>query len=141
QDTGAKVIHLAPHTSSTIHSRSISKDGGVANYRGLIKVAPYASYTSSSLVCDSLLLDEHSKANTYPAVENANDKVEISHEARIGRIGEQEIFYLESRGLSEEDAVRLVVNGFAGPIIKELPLEYALELNKIIELEMGKGNK
>lgn len=139
QDTGAKVIHLAPHTSSTIHSRSISKDGGVANYRGLIKVAPYASYTSSSLVCDSLLLDEHSKANTYPAVENSNDKVEISHEARIGRIGEQEIFYLESRGLSEEDAVRLVVNGFAGPIIKELPLEYALELNKIIELEMGKG--
>ncbi|MEK7151925.1 MAG: Fe-S cluster assembly protein SufB [Patescibacteria group bacterium] len=139
QDTGAKVIHLAPHTSSTIHSRSISKDGGVANYRGLIKVSPKASYTSSSLVCDSLLLDEHSKANTYPAVENANDKVEISHEARIGRIGEQEIFYLESRGLSEEDAVRLVVNGFAGPIIKELPLEYALELNKIIELEMGKG--
>ena len=102
QDTGAKVIHLAPHTSSTIHSRSISKDGGVANYRGLIKVSPKASYTSSSLVYDSLLLDEHSKANTYPAVENANDKVEISHEARIGRIGSRRYSIWRAEGLRKK---------------------------------------
>lgn len=137
QDTGGKTHHLAPNTTSTIYSKSISKDGGVANYRGLIKVAPEAVNTRSSLVCDSLLLDGASQANTFPAVENANDQVEISHEARIGRIGEDEIFYLKSRGLSEGDAIRLAVNGFASPIIKELPLEYALELNKLISLEMG----
>ena len=113
-----------------------SIDDGVANYRGLIKVSPKAINTKSSLVCDSLLLDEKSQANTFPTVENANNKVEITHEARIGRIGEQEIFYLQSRGLSEEEAIRLVVNGFAGPIIKALPFEYAVELNKIVELEM-----
>ncbi len=138
QDTGAKSIHLASNTSSTIHSKSVSKDGGIASYRGLIKVSPRAKNVTASLVCDSLLLDEKSQANAYPAVKNASEKVEISHEARIGRLGEEEIFYLKTRGLSEEEAVRLAVTGFAGPIIKELPLEYALELNKLIDLEMGK---
>jgi len=137
QDTGAKSIHLAPHTTSTIYSKSISKDGGIANYRGLIKVTQKANDTKASLVCDSLLLDNKSQANAFPAVENANDQVDISHEARIGRIGEEEIFYLKTRGFSETEAIRLAVNGFANPIIKELPLEYAVELNKLIALEMG----
>lgn len=137
QDTGAKSIHLAPHTTSTIYSKSISKDGGVANYRGLIKVSKRANNVRASLVCDSLLLDSGSQANAFPAVENANDNVEISHEARIGRIGDEEIFYAKLRGFSESDAVRLAVNGFANPIIKELPLEYAVELNKLIALEMS----
>lgn len=140
QDTGAKVIHLAPHTTSTIFSKSISKDGGVANYRGLIKVSKQAKGTHSSLVCDSLLLDDVSQSNAFPSVQNANDDVEISHEARIGRVGDDEIFYLKTRGFSETEAVRLAVNGFANPIIKELPLEYAVELNKLISLEMDKKN-
>lgn len=138
QDTGAKVIHLAPHTTSTIFSKSISKDGGVANYRGLIKVSKQAKGAHSSLVCDSLLLDDTSHSNAFPSVQNANDDVEISHEARIGRVGDDEIFYLKTRGFSETEAVRLAVNGFANPIIKELPLEYAVELNKLISLEMDK---
>ena len=138
QDTGAKAIHLAPHTKSTIRSKSISKDGGVANYRGLIRVSPTAHGTVASLVCDSLLLDPESSSNTFPSVMNQNDDVEISHEARIGRIGDDEIFFLNSRGLSTHDAIRLVVSGFVSPIIKALPLEYAVELNRLIELEMDK---
>lgn len=136
QDTGAKAIHLAPHTTSTIFSKSISKDGGIANYRGLIKVSKKATDTHSSLVCDSLLLDSESQANSFPAIQNANEQVDISHEAHIGRIGEDEIFYLKTRGFSEREAIRLAVGGFANPIIKELPLEYAVELNKLIALEM-----
>lgn len=135
QDTGAKAIHVAPNTHSTIRSKSVSKDGGVANYRGLIKVTKRAQGSSSSLVCESLLLDDESEANTYPTVENKQQDVEISHEATIGKIGEQEIFYLQSRGLSRDDAVRLIIHGFANPIVKALPLEYAVELNKLIELE------
>jgi Fe-S cluster assembly protein SufB len=140
QDTGAKAIHLAPHTTSTIRSKSISKDGGVANYRGLIKVLPQATKTVSSLVCDSLLLDDKSEANAFPAVANRNDDVEISHEARIGRIGEEEIFFLRSRGLSEDEAVRMIVSGFVSPIIQALPLEYAVEFNKLVEIEMEGHN-
>ncbi|MBP6881259.1 MAG: Fe-S cluster assembly protein SufB [Candidatus Pacebacteria bacterium] len=136
QDTGAKAIHLAPHTTSTIRSKSISKDGGIANYRGLIKVSQKAAKTVSSLVCDSLLLDDGSEANAYPMVANRNCDVEISHEARIGRIGEEEVFFLRSRGLSEDEAVRMVVSGFVNPIIQALPLEYAVEFNKLVELEM-----
>ena len=138
QDTGAKTIHLAPHTTSTIYSKSISKDGGIANYRGLIKVSREAFDTKSSLVCDSILLDNASQANSFPSVKNANDDVDISHEAHIGRIGEEEIFYLKTRGFSEDEAVRLVVGGFANPIVKELPLEYAVEFNKLISMEMDK---
>jgi Fe-S cluster assembly protein SufB len=138
QDTGAKAIHLAPHTRSTIRSKSISKDGGTANYRGLIKVSPKADGAVASLVCESLLLDAHSSANAFPSVMNKNNNVEISHEARIGRIGDEEIFFLKSRGLSQDDAVRLVISGFVSPIIKALPLEYAVEFNRLIELEMEK---
>jgi Fe-S cluster assembly protein SufB len=137
QDVGAKAIHLAPNTTSTIRSKSISKDGGVANYRGLIKVGRSAKGASASLVCDSLLLDSESEANTYPQVMNKQDDVTISHEATIGKIGEEELFYLCSRGLSRDDAVRMIVNGFVDPIVKALPLEYAVEFNKLIELEMG----
>ncbi len=140
QDTGAKAIHIAPNTTSTIRSKSISKDGGIANYRGLIKVLPGATKTVSSLVCDSILLDQFSQANTFPSVINKNNDVMISHEARIGKIGEEEIFYLKSRGLSTDDAIRLVVSGFVSPIIKALPLEYAVELNRLIELEMEGNN-
>jgi Fe-S cluster assembly protein SufB len=139
QDTGAKAIHLAPNTTSTIRSKSISKDGGVANYRGLIKVTDKAPGASASLVCDSLLLDSESEANTFPAVMNKQDDVTISHEATIGKIGEEELFYLESRGLSRDDAVRMIVNGFVEPIAKALPLEYAVEFNKLIELELEGG--
>jgi Fe-S cluster assembly protein SufB len=136
QDTGAKAIHLAPNTTSTIRSKSISKDGGVANYRGLIKVTKAARGASASLVCDSLLLDSESEANTFPAVKNAQEDVTISHEATIGKIGDEELFYLESRGLTRDDAVRMVIHGFVEPIVKALPLEYAVEFNKLIELEI-----
>jgi Fe-S cluster assembly protein SufB len=139
QDTGAKSIHLAPNTTSTIRSKSISKDGGVANYRGLIRVGQKAKGASASLVCDSLLLDDKSEANTFPQVMNKQDDVTISHEATIGKIGEEELFYLESRGLSRDDAIRMIVNGFVEPITKVLPLEYAVEFNKLVELEMEDG--
>lgn len=136
QDTGAKSIHLAPNTTSTIRSKSISKDGGVANYRGLIRVSQKAKGASASLVCDSLLLDDQSEANTFPQVMNKQDDVTISHEATIGKIGDEELFYLQSRGLSRDDAVRMIVSGFVEPITKVLPLEYAVEFNKLVELEM-----
>ncbi len=136
QDTGAKAIHLAPHTTSTIRSKSLSKEGGVANYRGLIKVGRAARGASASLVCDSLILDSESEANSFPSVMNKQDDVEISHEATIGRIGEDELFYLASRGLSRDAAVRLVVSGFVAPIVEHLPLEYAVEFNRLIELEL-----
>jgi Fe-S cluster assembly protein SufB len=140
QDTGAKAIHLAPNTKSTIRSRSVSKDGGVANYRGLIKVSKEAKNSFPSLVCDSILLDEKSEANSFPAVMSKQDDVVISHEATIGRIGEEELFYLESRGISRNDAVRMIISGFVEPIVKALPLEYAVEFNKLIDLEMSNGN-
>lgn len=136
QDTGAKAIHLAPNTKSTIRSKSISKDGGVGNYRGLIKVSENAVGASASLVCDSLMMDAHSQANTFPSVMNKQDDVMISHEATVGRIGEEELFYLESRGLTRDDAIRMIVNGFVDPITQALPLEYAIEFNRLIELEM-----
>jgi Fe-S cluster assembly protein SufB len=136
QDTGAKAIHLAPNTKSTIRSKSVSKDGGVANYRGLIKVSRHAKGASASLVCDSLLMDSESEANTFPAVMNAQDDVTISHEATIGKIGDEELFYLMSRGLTRDDAVRMVLHGFVEPVTRALPLEYAVEFNKLIELEM-----
>ncbi len=136
QDTGAKAIHLAPNTKSTIRSKSISKDGGVGNYRGLIKVGDKAKGAEASLVCDSLLLDEESESNAFPSVMNRQDDVTISHEATIGRIGEEELFYLKSRGLSEDEAIRMVLGGFIEPITKALPLEYAVEFNKLIDIEL-----
>lgn len=136
QDTGTKVIHAAKNTSSIIRSKSISKEGGVSNYRGIVRVLPGADNTKVSVDCDALILDDNSESNTYPAIKNENNTTDIAHEAKVGKIGEKEIFYLKSRGFNEEEAKRLIVNGFVEPIIKALPLEYALELNKLIELEM-----
>ena len=136
QDVGAKAIHLAPRTNSKIWSKSISKDGGIANYRGLVKVMPKAYGCTTSVICDGLLLDEHSISNTEPTLKIANNDIDAAHEAKVGKISEEAILYLQSRGLSEDTAMQLIVSGFMEPIVRELPLEYALELNKLIELEM-----
>lgn len=136
QDTGSKAIHLAPDTISVIRSKSISKGGGVSNYRGQVKIGKRATNAQSTVMCDALILDDKSVSNTYPSIKNEGSKVSLSHEARVGRIGDDEIFYLRSRGYSEADALRLIVGGFMEPIVKALPLEYAVELNKLIELEM-----
>lgn len=135
-DTGAKVIHAAPYTTSTINSKSISKDGGNAVYRGLLKVAPGAHHVKSSISCESLMLDNHSTSDTIPALVLQNDEVDIGHEAKIGRISDEAIFYLMSRGISEADARAMIVRGFVEPIAKELPLEYAVEMNNLIKLEL-----
>lgn len=136
QDTGGKAIHAAPNTSSTIRSRSISFGGGVCSYRGLVKILQKAEKSQTSVTCDALLLDETSVADTYPALEIKTNDVTAAHEAKTGKIDEESLFYLMSRGLSEDEAIRLVIAGFVEPIIKALPLEYALELNKLIEMEM-----
>jgi Fe-S cluster assembly protein SufB len=136
QDTGAKAIHLAPNTTSNIISKSISVNGGVNTFRGLVTVAPKATDVKAAMACDALLVGERSVANTVPELKIKNDQVSVAHEARVGKIGEEEIFFLQSRGLSEQEATRLVVSGFVEPIIKTLPVEYALELNKLIEMEM-----
>src|SRR3989338_901233 len=136
QDTGAKAIHPAPYTSSTIVSKSISKDGGINTFRGLIKITQVATNVNASMVCDALLLGNKSVANTIPELKIKNDQVQVAHEARVGKIGEEEIFFLQSRGFNEQEATRLVVSGFIEPIVKALPVEYALELNRLIEMEM-----
>lgn len=136
QDAGAKVIHVAPNTSSRITSKSISKDGGRASYRGLVKVYPQAVHSKVSVECDALLLDEASRSDTYPTMEIDNDDVRIEHEARVSKVAEEQLFYLTSRGLSEDEARLLIINGFIEPFTKELPMEYAVELNRLIELEM-----
>lgn len=135
-DTGAKVVHLAPHTKSTIHTRSISKDGGGTTYRGLVKISPKAYGAKASVNCDALMLDDISASHTVPVMDIKNDDVEIAHEAKIGKISDEAIFYLMSRGLSEEEAVGLIVRGFVDPIAKELPVAYAVELNNLINLEL-----
>ena len=136
QDTGSKVIHAAPHTSSVIRAKSISKGGGISTYRGFVKVTKSAKHTKSSITCDALLLDKRSTSNTYPFMKIDNNKVNVVHEAKVGKIGDDEVFYLMSRGLTEQQAMQMVVTGFIEPVIKSLPLEYAVELNKLIELEM-----
>ena len=136
QDTGSKVIHAAPHTSSTIQAKSISKDGGISTYRGLVRIMPNAYKSKVSVECDALLVGDESVSNTYPTMKIENDDVTIAHEATVGKIGTDEIFYLMSRGLSEDQARQMVVAGFIEPIVKALPLEYSVELNKLIELEM-----
>lgn len=136
QDAGGKVYHMAPHTSSTIVSKSISKNGGRTSYRGMLKVAKRAKNVTCRVTCDALLLDEASRSDTYPTMEIDNDEVTIAHEATVSKIGEDQLFYLKSRGLTEEEAANMIVNGFAMPIIKKLPMEYAVELNRLIELEM-----
>ena len=136
QDAGAKMIHLAPETTSTILSKSISKDGGRTSYRGLVQVHPKAENVKSSVRCDALLMDEISRSDTYPTMEIDAKKVQIEHEATVSKIGEEQLFYLMSRGLKEQEATTMIVNGFFEAFAKELPLEYAVELNRLVQLEM-----
>ncbi len=136
QDAGAKMVHLAPETSSTILSKSISKDGGRTSYRGLVKVHPQAENVKSSVRCDALLMDELSRSDTYPTMEIDAKKVQICHEATVSKVGEEQLFYLMSRGLKEQQATTLIVNGFFEAFTKELPLEYSVELNRLVQLEM-----
>ena len=135
-DTGCKIIHQGKQTSSTVHSKSISKNGGTAFYRGLLKVLPEATGARSTVECESLMMDNESTSDTIPIIDINNDSVDIGHEAKIGRISDEAIFYLMSRGISEDEAKAMIVRGFVEPISKELPLEYAVELNKLIELEL-----
>ncbi|MBI4148047.1 Fe-S cluster assembly protein SufB [Candidatus Woesearchaeota archaeon] len=136
QDTGSKVIHAAPYTTSAIRAKSISKGGGISSYRGYLRTTRGAQETKSTVVCDALLIDDTSTSNTYPFMKIENNDVDISHEATVGKIGDEEIFYLMSRGLTEDQALKMIVAGFIEPVVKQLPLEYAVELNKLIELEM-----
>ncbi|MFN3704788.1 MAG: Fe-S cluster assembly protein SufB [Thermoflexales bacterium] len=136
QDAGAKIIHAAPNTTSKIISKSISKDGGRTSYRGLLKVYRDAENSRSNVVCDALLLDEASRSDTYPYIEVDTDRVVIGHEASVSKIGEEQLFYAMSRGISEEEASTMVVSGFIEPLVKELPMEYAIEMNRLIALQM-----
>ena len=136
QDAGGKAIHLASETTSRITSKSISKGGGRTSYRGLLHVIPSAKNVKSKVVCDALLLDETSRSDTYPTMKIHSQDVQIEHEATVSKIGEEQLFYLQSRGLTKELAEAMIVNGFIEPIVKELPLEYAVEMNRLIELQM-----
>src|SRR5438094_684198 len=136
QDAGGKAVHVALKTTSTITSKSISKNGGRASYRGLLEVAKGAEGAKSKVVCDALILDEDSRTDTYPYISIDENKVDIGHEATVSKIGEEQLFYLMSRGLSEAEAAAMIVSGFVEPITKELPLEYAVEMNRLIQLQM-----
>ena len=136
QDAGAKLVHAAPNTSGRIVSKSISKNGGRSSYRGLVRVEPGAKKSRSSVVCDALILDDISRSDTYPYIEIEEQDVSIGHEASVSKIGEEQLFYLKSRGLSEAEASTMIVGGFIEPLVKELPMEYAVEMNRLIELQM-----
>jgi Fe-S cluster assembly protein SufB len=136
QDAGGKAVHVAPNTTSVITSKSISKNGGRAGYRGLLEVAKGATGSKSKVVCDALILDEDSRSDTYPYMKIDEDNVDIGHEATVSKIGEEQLFYLMSRGLTESEASAMIVSGFVEPITKELPLEYAVEMNRLIQLQM-----
>ena len=136
QDAGGKVVHAAPNTQSTIISKSISKDGGRAGYRGLVRVEDGATKARSNVRCDALILDEASRSDTYPYIEIEEETASIGHEATVSRIGDEQLFYLRSRGIDEAEAMSLIVRGFIEPITKELPLEYAVELNRLVQLQM-----
>jgi Fe-S cluster assembly protein SufB len=136
QDAGGKIIHGAPKTTSSIFSKSISKDGGRATYRGLLEVAEGATEARSKVVCDALLLDEESRSDTYPTIRIDENDANVGHEASVSKVGEDQLFYLQSRGIDEEEASKMIVNGFIEPITKELPMEYAVEMNRLIELQM-----
>jgi Fe-S cluster assembly protein SufB len=136
QDTGAKAVHLAPNTTSRIVGKSVCKDGGVATYRGTVKVAPGATGVTTSVRCDALILDEGSRSETYPYIDIQEDDTSMSHEATVGRVSDDQIFYLMSRGMTENEATNLIVQGFLEVFTKELPMEYALEFNRLIRLEM-----
>jgi Fe-S cluster assembly protein SufB len=135
-DAGGKVVHGAPYTTSKITSKSIAKGGGRASYRGLLKVYKGAHHSKSNVVCDALLIDDQSRSDTYPVIEIDEDEVNIGHEASVSKVGEEQLFYLMSRGLSAEQSASMVVRGFIEPLVKELPMEYAVELNRLVELQM-----
>jgi len=137
QDAGAKVTHLAPYTTSQILSKSVSKGSGRASYRGLVRINSGAHHTKSNVRCDALLLDEMARTDTYPTIRVEENQTEVGHEATVSKVGEDQLFYLMSRGLDESEAYSLIVNGFIEPITKELPMEYAVELNRLIQLEMS----
>lgn len=136
QDTGLKVIHAAPRTTSVMKAKSISRGGGVSTYRGYVRIAKNAAHAKNSVACDALLVGDTSVSNTHPFMKIERSDAAVAHEATVGKIGDEEIFYLMSRGLTEEHALRMVVSGFVEPIIKQLPLEYAVEMNRLIEMEM-----
>ncbi|GAA1156585.1 Fe-S cluster assembly protein SufB [Ornithinicoccus hortensis] len=136
QDAGAKMVHAAPHTSSTIVSKSVARGGGRTSYRGLVQVLAGAAHSKSSVVCDALLVDQISRSDTYPYVDVREDDVQMGHEATVSKVSEDQMFYLMSRGMSETEAMAMIVRGFVEPIARELPMEYALELNRLIELQM-----
>lgn len=136
QDAGAKMVHCAPYTSSRIVSKSISKAGGRSSYRGLVKVNKHAHHCKSNVVCDALILDSHSRSDTYPYIEVDEEHVAIEHEASVSKIAEEQLLYLMSRGLTEAEASSMIVTGFIEPLVKELPMEYAVEMNRLIELQM-----
>jgi Fe-S cluster assembly protein SufB len=135
-DAGAKMVHVAPNTSSLITSKSISKGGGRSAYRGLVRVEEHAKHAKSFVRCDALILDESSRSDTYPYMEIEESDVDMGHEATVSKVGEEQLFYLMSRGLSEEEATAMIVAGFIEPIVRELPMEYAVELNRLIEINM-----
>jgi Fe-S cluster assembly protein SufB len=137
QDAGAKVTHLAPYTTSQILSKSVSKGTGRTTYRGLVRINSGAHHTKSSVRCDALLLDEEARSDTYPTIRVEENRTEVGHEATVSKVGDDQLFYLMSRGLDETEAYSLIVNGFIEPITKELPMEYAVELNRLIQLEMS----
>jgi Fe-S cluster assembly protein SufB len=136
QDAGAKMVHKAPYTTSNVVSKSISKGTGRATYRGLLEVAEDAHHVKANVKCDALLLDDSARSDTYPTINVANNSATIQHEATVSKVGEDQLFYLMSRGISENEATSMVINGFIEPITKEIPLEYAVELNRLIELQM-----
>ncbi len=136
QDAGGKMVHAAPHTSSVVTSKSISKGGGRTTYRGLLKVVPGAVGSKANVVCDALILDDQSASDTIPSIEVEEDNVSIGHEATVSRVSEEQIFYLQSRGINEHQAATMIVSGFIEPVVKELPMEYALEMNRLIDMEM-----
>ena len=136
QDAGAKLVHAAPNTTGQIISKSISKNGGRGSYRGLVRVEPGAHGSKNNVVCDALILDPESRSDTYPYIEVLEQDCQIGHEASVSRIGEEQMFYLLSRGLTEQEASTMIVNGFIEPLVKELPMEYAIEMNRLIQLQM-----
>jgi Fe-S cluster assembly protein SufB len=136
QDAGSKMMHLAPNTTSNVVSKSISLRGGRGSYRGMVAVTKRADNAKSRVECDALILDNKSRTDTYPTMKIDNPTANIEHEATVSKVGEEKLFYLMSRGLSEEEAMGMIVSGFIEPIVKELPLEYAVEMNRLIELEM-----
>ena len=137
QDTGAKMIHLAPHTSSSIVSKSISRNGGVTNFRDWITMGPKADGSRAKIECDTLILDNRSRSDTIPLNVNHNSTSMIEHEAKVSRISEEELFYLMSRGLSEQQATEMIIMGFLEPFTRELPMEYAVELNQLLKIDMS----